>query len=270
MRLADVLRPECVKVRANFEDKAFALCEIASLAKRSPICQRISEEAILEALQERETLGSTAIGEGIAIPHCRIKGIKDFVVGLITVPNGVDFDAPDNQKTRLLVFIIAPTDRPTTHIRLLSSLSRALQDPQSVLKLLKARDVNTITGHLVQLTGPDIRTDRPNPKSQLHVFVQDEPIFKEILATISGLETSSLAVMDAENSRHYLSTLPLYAGMKKSSRPDICKVIVAIVEQKLSNEIIRRIEAVTGPLQECSGVMVTVQDLAYSAGSLEP
>lgn len=270
MRLADVLRPECVKVKANFEDKAFALCEIASLARRSPICKKVSEEAILEALQERETLGSTAIGEGIAIPHCRLKGIKDFVVGFITVPNGVDFESPDGLKTRLLMFIIAPADRPTTHIRLLSSLSRALQEPQAVTKLLNARDSESAISFLVQLTGPDIRTDRSNPKSQLHVFVQDEPVFKEILSTISGLETSSLAVMDAENSRHYLSALPLYAAMGKNGRSDVCKVIVAIVEQKLSNEIIRRIETVTGPLQECSGVMVTVQDLAYSAGSLEP
>ncbi len=270
MRFADVLRPECIRLGTNIRDKAFALCEVAALAKRSPICRQVTEEQILEALQERETLGSTAIGEGVAIPHCRIKGIHDFIVGLITVPEGVDFDAPDHKKTKLLVFIIAPADRPTTHIRLLSSLSRALQAPHAMEQILKERDVASVIRTLVRFTGPDIRTDLPNPRSQLHVFVQDESLFNEILGTLAGLETSSLAVMDAESCRRYLASLPLHAGMKNNSRPTVCKVAVAIVEQKLSNEIIRRIEVITGPLHECSGVMVTVQDLTYSAGSLEP
>ena len=270
MRLADVLRPECIKIKAPLEDKAFALCEIAALAKQSPLCKKVSEEDILEALQEREILGSTAVGEGIAIPHCRMKGIRDFVVGLITVPDGVDFESPDRKKTRLLIFIIAPADRPTAHIRLLSSLSRALQDASAREKILKTRSAKTAMKTLVDITGSDIRTDTPNPKSLLHVFVQDEPVFKEILAAISGLETSSLAVMSAESSHHYLTSLPLYAGLQTKKRSDVCKVIVAIIEQTLSNEIIRRIEAVTGPLQECSGILVTVQDLMYAAGSLEP
>lgn len=270
MRFADVLRPECIELGATVRDKAFALCEIAALAKRSPVCKAVTEEQILEALQERETLGSTAIGEGVAIPHCRIKGIRDFVVGLITVPQGVDFDAPDRRKTTLLVFIIAPNDRPTTHIRLLSSLSRALQEPKAIGQILEGRSVEAVIQTLVRFTGQDIRTVVPSPRSLLHVFVQDEPLFGEILGTLAGLETSSLAVMDAESSRHYLASLPLHASFKKNGRPTVCKVAVAIVEQRLSNEIIRRIEAITGPLQECSGIMVTVQDLTYAAGSLEP
>ena len=123
MKLAEVLRTECVHVGSAANDKALALCEIAALAKRSLLCRNVTEEAILDALQDRETLGATALGHGVAIPHCRLKGLHDFVVGLMTIPDGVDFEAGDGVAVRLLIFIIAPYEQSNAHIRLLSALS---------------------------------------------------------------------------------------------------------------------------------------------------
>lgn len=272
MKLTDVLRPECVRTGLVIEDKAIALCEIAALAKRSPACRHISEEDILEALQERETLGTTAFGGGVAIPHCRMKTISDFVVGILTVPDGVDFEAADKQKVKLIVFMLAPADRPNAHIRLLSSISRTLQNPKEVQRLIKAKDAKALTQAFVRYTGADIPMEVPSQNSLLHVFVQDEHIFGEILAALSGLETGSLAVLRADNVRNYLAKVPLYAEFAKNQNQNhsVCRVIVAIIEQRLDNEIVRRIEGITGSLRECSGVMVTIQHLAYTAGSLEP
>ncbi len=270
MKLTDVLRPECIRTGVVFSDKAIALCEIAALAKRSPLCKHISEEDILEALQERETLGSTAFGGGVAIPHCRIKSITDFVVGILSVPEGVDFEATDSQKVRLIVFILAPAERPNAHIRLLSSVSRTLQNPKQVQKLIKAKDPGALGRDFIRYAGADIPLEIQSPNSLLHVFVQDEHIFEEILAALSGLETGSLAVLSAESARRYLAGVPLYAGLAKSKNHSVCRVIIAIIEQRLDNEIVRRIEGITGSLRECSGVMVTIQHLAYTAGSLEP
>ena len=270
MKLTDVLKPECVRTGLVIEDKAIALCEIAALAKRSPVCRHISEEDILEALQERETLGTTAFGGGVAIPHCRMKTITDFVVGVLTVPNGVDFEAADKQKVKLIVFILAPADRPNAHIRLLSSISRTLQNPKEVQKLIKAKDAKALSLAFVRFTGADIPLEVPNQNSLLHVFVQDEHIFGEILAALSGMETGSLAVLSAENIHGHLAKIPLYANFAKNKNNSVCRVIIAIIEQRLDNEIVRRIEGITGSLRECSGVMVTIQHLAYAAGSLEP
>ena len=270
MKLTDVLCSECIRIGAFYDDKAIALCEIASLAKKSAVCRHVSEEDILEALQDRETIGSTAFGGGVAVPHCRMSGIQEFVLGAVTVPGGVDFEAPDGQKVQLLIFIIAPADRPNMHIRLLSSISQALQSPSIVGKLIEAPDEKSFSRILIRSTGADIPTEAPSQKSLLHVFVQDEPIFKEILAALSGLESGSLAILSAENSHKYLSQLPLYAGFSNNNHSALCRVIVGIAEQRLNNEIIRRIENVTGPLRECSGVMVTIQNLSYTAGSLQP
>jgi PTS system nitrogen regulatory IIA component len=270
MKLTEVLRPECVRTGLVIEDKALALCEIAALAKKNSLCRHISEEDILEALQERETLGSTAFGGGVAIPHCRLKAIPDFVVGVLTVPEGVDFESADKQKVQLIVFILAPTDRPNAHIRLLSSISRALQNPKTVSKMVKTQDPKSLIQTFVRNTGAEIPLEVASQKSMLHVLVQDEHIFEQILAALSGLETSSMAVLSAQNAHENLTKMPLYADFAKNGQSSVCRVIMAISEQRLDNEIVRRIEGITGPLQECSGVMVTIQPLSYAAGSLEP
>ncbi len=269
MKLSELLRLECVRAGSTADDKALALCEIAALAKRSPICRNVTEEDILEALQDRETLGATAFGHGIAIPHCRMRGVHDFVLGLMTVPQGVDFEAEDGQKVRLLVFIIAPREESNTHIRLLSALSQLLQDADAVAQMIAARSNKKLAEVFMDAAGQDIQTVEPMLRSLVHIFIQDESAFKRILDVVSGMDSISLSIVDAQNARGYLAHNPLYAGFAQNGDASTCKVIAAVIERQLCNEVIRRIEGVTGSLFACMGVMVTVQDLAYSAGALE-
>ena len=269
MKLSELLRLECVRVGSSADDKALALCEIAALAKKSPICRNVSEEDILEALQDRETLGATAFGHGIAIPHCRMKGVHDFVVGLMTIPDGMDFEAEDGAKVRLLVFIIAPREESNAHIRLLSALSQTLQDADAVAKMIAARTQNKLAEAFMQAAGLDIQTLEPALRNLVHIFVQDEKVFKAILDAVSSLENISLSIFDAASARSYLTRIPLYAEFADNGKSAACKIIAATVERQLSNEVIRRVEGVTGSLFECTGVMVTVQELTYAAGALE-
>ena len=118
MKLIGVLQKECIVAGAEFSDKAEVLCEIAQIAKSSPVMKDVSAEEILAGLQERESLGSTGFGKGIAIPHCRLKSVTDFVVGIITVPTGVDFEALDEKKVNLFIFIIAPETESSKHLKL--------------------------------------------------------------------------------------------------------------------------------------------------------
>lgn len=269
MKLSELLRLECVRAGSSADDKALVLCEIAALAKKSPICRNVPEEDILEALQDRETLGATAFGNGIAIPHCRMRGIHDFVVGLMTIPHGVDFEAPDGKKVQLLVFIIAPRQESNIHIRLLSVLSQTLQDTDAVAKMIAARSNKKLADVFMDAAAQEIQTLEPMMRSLVHIFVQDEKAFRSILDAVSSLESISLSIADAANARGYLTHSPLYADFARNGDTSTSKVITAIVERQLCNEVIRRVESVTGSLFECTGVMVTVQELAYSAGALE-
>jgi PTS system nitrogen regulatory IIA component len=269
MKLSEVIRLECVKPQASVEDKAMALCEIASLACKSPLCRNISEEAILEALQDRETLSSTALGNGVAIPHCRLSSIHDFVVGMMSVPDGVDFEAPDGKKISLIIFFIAPTTDNGAHVRLLSAISQALQDPAAVKKMTAAKTAKSLVEKLIQAAESDIPVYESSPKNRLTIAIQDQTAFNKILSALAGIEGVSLSILESQNAYSYLKSIPLFAALSEQDHPAFSKQIVAVIERKLSNEIIRRIETITGSLSECSGILVTVQELTFCAGMLE-
>ncbi|HHH75600.1 MAG TPA: hypothetical protein ENL03_01080, partial [Phycisphaerae bacterium] len=102
MTLFTALSAECIEAGASLSDKPSALRLVAKLAKASPASEGVSEAEIFAGLEQRESLGSTGFGGGIAIPHCRLDGVADFVVGLVSIPDGVDFDAMDGLAVRLI------------------------------------------------------------------------------------------------------------------------------------------------------------------------
>jgi PTS system nitrogen regulatory IIA component len=268
MKLADVLRKECVVVNARPHDKDKALHEVARLAKKCSVLESISEQEILAALQARESLGSTGVGKGIAIPHCRLKSVKDFVVGIVTVPSGVDFDALDAGKVRLIVFIIAPEVVSNKHVRLLSAISQRLLAPKALERILAEPTPESMYDSFLRDQDVEI-DDRPRAaKSLIHVFIQSEDIFREVLQILAGIESSSLVVVGAENAGVYLSKLPLFASFWSDEPSNFGRIIIAVVDKNLTNEALRRIESVAGDLGKSAGVMVTVQEVNYVAGSL--
>jgi len=211
MKLLNVLRDECIVVNAQVADKTAVLSEIARTARKSPILKDLNEENILQGLQEREELGSTGFGQGIAIPHCRLKSVPDFVVGVMTVADGVDFDALDGQKVQLIVFIIGPEGDPDKHIRLLSEISRVLLVPGATKELLAAETAESMRESFLRYTRADIDTKDQTSKNLLHVFVQDEDLFRDILGALNA-ESVSITVVDTENAAAYLVRMPLFSS----------------------------------------------------------
>jgi PTS system nitrogen regulatory IIA component len=268
MKLADVLRKECIVANARFGDKAEVMREVARLAKQCSVLENVSEQEILVGLQAREAVGSTGVGKAVAIPHCRLKSVTEFVVGLITVPSGVDFDSIDAGKVKLIVFIIAPEVESNRHVRLLSVISQMLLTPKVPEKILSEQTPGGVYETCVRDRDADISDREGLAKSLIHVFVQSEDVFRDILQILTGIESSSLVVVGAENASVYLSKLPLFASFWTDEPSNFGRIIIAVVDKKLSNETVRRIESVAGDLGKVAGVMVTVQDITYSAGSL--
>ena len=108
-------------------------------------------EALFERLWEREQLGSTAIGRGIAIPHCKLDGLAHVVLAVGLAPDGVDFGAADGQPVRLFFVVVSPSRSPAEHLQSLAAISRwvktdgrverllGLQKPDEILVLLRER-----------------------------------------------------------------------------------------------------------------------------------
>lgn len=268
MKLIDVLRKECVVTGAQFSDKAEAMRGIVQVAKKNPILKDVPDEEILVGLEERESLSSTGVGNSIAIPHCRLKSVTDFVVGIITIPSGVEFEALDEEKVKLVLFIIAPQGESNKHLKLLSAISQTLLIPGAVKEILVGNTAEVVYESFLRHTRAEIDTKKQTTKCLFNVFVQDEKLFRDILEKLAGIETSSIVVDDTENVGTYLAKVPLFADFWRDESSRFSKVIAMVIDKKLANEAIRRTESVTGNLSECSGVMVTVQDLSYAAGSL--
>ncbi len=268
MNLFEVVRPECIVARARPADKSAALREVVRTAKHSPVLADVSEEEILKGLADREALGSTGFGKGVAIPHCRLRTVPDFVVGIITVPDGVEFESMDAKPVTLLVFIVAPERKTDEHIRLLSAISRILRTPGAVDEILSCPTAEAVADSFLRHAREEAPVREDKGRSLLQVYVQDEEVFREILQTLAEIPTCSVAVMEAQNAAIYLAKLPLFAGFWTDKPASFSRIIFAVLDRRLVNETVRRIETVTGSPASRIGVLITVQELFYSAGAL--
>jgi PTS system nitrogen regulatory IIA component len=93
---------------------------------------------VFDSLFARERLGSTGLGEGVAIPHGRIKGLRETLAAVMRLSEPLSFDAPDGQPVRLLVFLLVPEHATEEHLELLSSLAEMLSESSMRQTLLGA------------------------------------------------------------------------------------------------------------------------------------
>lgn len=269
MDLAESLSPERIQIGTKAADKFDLLHEIARLAKSSPALEEYSEEVIYEALDTRERIGSTAFGRRVAIPHCSFDEIDSFVLGLIVAPEGLDFASLDGEKTHLFFFIIGPQPQRNRHIRILSTVSKLLESEEIVTRLTRAPSAAAVREVLAgRLTVVDSE-QTSSPKSMVHVCVQRDGVFPEILKLFASMSGGSFAVVETRTASSCLQGLPLFSGFQREAGEGSGRIIVAYVDRAIANDLIRRIHLIVGDLEEEAGVMVAVQDLTYLAGSLD-
>ena len=99
---------------------------------------------IIDKLNERERLGSTSVGNGIAIPHTKVDGIKETQVIFLKLKNGVDFSASDGKKIDLVFSIIAPENSESDHLLILSSISKFIRQKKKVDRLRGSTNIDEI------------------------------------------------------------------------------------------------------------------------------
>jgi len=138
MKITEILSPDMVVAELKGTTKPDVLNELAqALAakyKEIPIGQ------LTAVLAERERLGSTAIGDGIAIPHGKLRGVKKIVGAFGRHRAGVDFDSLDGEMTHLFFVLVAPEDSASLHLKALAHVSRLLKDSGFRDRLIAAPD----------------------------------------------------------------------------------------------------------------------------------
>lgn len=142
MQLVDVLKENLVFLDFEAENKEQAIEKfIASLQKSGAIKE---PEALKDALFEREKLGTTGVGGGIAMPHARSSAIKDLTVAFFRSEKGIDFKAIDNAPVNLVFMLLAPVSSGGPYLKLLAKISRLLRGEEFKTALLEAKDAAAI------------------------------------------------------------------------------------------------------------------------------
>ena len=128
------------------------------LAALSALFSRVYDldsDAVLEGLEEREKLGSTGFGRGVAIPHARMDGINRPLAALLRLENPVDFDAADGMPVDLVIGLLSPVNAGATHLHALAALSRLVRDEEIHRALCEASDHETLFALLTNVTDRD-------------------------------------------------------------------------------------------------------------------
>jgi PTS system nitrogen regulatory IIA component len=147
MPLTDILSPEGVLPAVKAVSKKQVLQELAGVAARQ---SGLSEAEIFEALLQRERLGSTGIGHGIAIPHGKLPKLPRLIGLFARLEKPVDFDALDGEPVDLVFLLLAPEGAGADHLKALSRVARSLRDPAIAQKLRKSKDGSALFALLTQ------------------------------------------------------------------------------------------------------------------------
>lgn len=151
MLLTQLVMPDCVFVRQPRTTKKHT---VQWLAQRAARLAGLDESLLLERLWEREQLGSTGIGEGIAIPHSRMPGLPRVFGMITTLANPIDFDALDDQPVDLIGLIISPEDAGALHLKALARMSRLFRDQTACRKMRGAQTPDALFAVLMALDRP--------------------------------------------------------------------------------------------------------------------
>lgn len=147
MNLSNILTPEAVKVVSATSSKKRLLQDLGDLAESA---YGLKASRVVEALLEREGLGPTGVGHGVALPHARLAGVSDVLGVFILLEKPVAFDSVDRQPVDIAFGLLAPEDAGVEHLKALALVSRTLREPSVCAKLRANADAGTLYAILTE------------------------------------------------------------------------------------------------------------------------
>jgi nitrogen PTS system EIIA component len=141
MKISSILRPEAVKVITSATSKKRVLHDLGEMAAS---VYKINAATAVEALMERETLGPTGVGHGVALPHARLPGLDSVQGAFLLLEKPIDFDAVDRAPVDIIFALFAPEDAGVEHLKALALVSRTLREAAVCTKLRANTDPVTL------------------------------------------------------------------------------------------------------------------------------
>ena len=141
MNISDILSEDMILIDVDAENKRHLLDMIASFIATK---KQLDKNVVFDALNERENLGSTGYGNGVAFPHARIEGLQKTVTVFVRLNKALDYDAFDGKNVDLLSFLVSPEKSGEDHLQALAAFSRPLKDAAICQALRQARSAHEI------------------------------------------------------------------------------------------------------------------------------
>ena len=151
MRLTDLLRPEAIVSSLKATTKKQALLELSDKAAE---LSGLSAREIFDALLHREKLGSTGIGDGVAIPHGKLARLKNIFGVFARLERPIDFEALDGVPVDLIFLLVTPETSGADHLKALACAARLLRDPATVATIRATRDATALYSLIAQQVQP--------------------------------------------------------------------------------------------------------------------
>ncbi len=269
MDLADVVKLECCEVDFTASDKNHALKKLAELIVKGNHFDPGSIENVYDSLKQREEMGSTGFGRGIAIPHCQLENIEDFIVSIVVSKKGVHFDALDKKKVKILVTIVGPKTDRKGHLQLLAQVSQILKEPGVIETLIKTTSKiglyeeflrNTIRGETaISVKGED---------KLMLLIVKNEEIMQDITEVFIEFGVQESTIIDTQQMENLISKVPLFMGFFNftGDKSLYSKIIMMRISKGYINAVVKALEDIFGDLDNYSDLGILVLDLFYSKG----
>jgi PTS system nitrogen regulatory IIA component len=274
MDVSGVLSVESCSTSLTSRKASDVLGELAGLILRSPYAGGIHLGTIVEGLLQREELGSTGFGNGVAVPHCKIPGMTGFAVALGISRGGVPFNAMDRHSVHIFCCIVGPEEDTEGHLRLLAAAARVLAIGKARYRLMRSETPHALREEFLYHTAPAssaVVPDSDGAQKLMMIVVQEEEWYSEIMELFLELGVVGATTTDSTMMGPALSKVPIFAGFMDvlgRSRPEP-RTITALVPEKSVDDIVAAVEEITGDLDTHRGACIIIMSPDLVRGSLE-
>ncbi|MFP4362635.1 MAG: PTS sugar transporter subunit IIA [Spirochaetia bacterium] len=273
MELYKILEKRCCTVGLKAKTKEEVVRKLAKIACKSELLADIQEKTVFEKLHTREQQGTTGFGNGIAIPHARIEGMKDFLLFIVVSPKGVNYEAMDKHSVHIFFVILGPPDKVDAHLKILATISRMLSKTQLRKELLQVGNPETLYETFVRYTrieGEQQEKTKEKMKLMIVVLYVDDFLYNVLEFFIEeGIEGAT--VIDSYGMGEYISNVPLFAtfiGFMNENKNQ-SKTLLSLVPETKVKALIEGIEEITGDMDKRQGAMVFTMDVDFYKGTMK-
>jgi nitrogen PTS system EIIA component len=271
--LVDLITEDMCSIELSSKRKDDSIIEMAQFIKKSSKLDQLPTNKIIKALRDREELGSTGFGDGIAIPHCKMDEVDDFVAGIMISKKGVDFDSLDGKKAHIFFIVIAPYSKPNEHIKLLAAISRVVKHKNVRREMINADSTTQLYETFLMQLEPNRISRKKDIKKQklLFVILYESYYLDDILEYFIEIGITGSTVIDSVGMGGILTKVPLFASFIDflGSNKNYSKTILSIIDEEALNTVVEGIEDILGDLDKRSGAMIFTLDITYAKGSME-